>query len=159
MIRYGFIMDDSENKKISLHPLIQDVAVFETIPSVSICRNMLDSLHLICLAHGLEVRRPDNVISSLISINEHIINDESDYYLLFLQDMFPYLDKYLIMDYLPKLVERISYEMDRHQLNSPCDKALLLDYKAELFVLKKDNGNALKKRTKALELLMPFINC
>lgn len=157
MIRYGFIMDDSENKKISLHPLIQDVAVIETLPSVSNCRNMLDSLHLICLAHGLEVRRPDNVISSLISINEHIINDEPNYYLLFLQDMFPYFDKYMITDYLPKLVEHISYEMDLHHLNSPCDKALLLDYKAELFVLKKDYGNALKKRTKALELLMPLL--
>ena len=71
--------------------------------------------------------------------------------------MFPYFDKYLIIDYLPKLVERISYEMDRHQLNSPCDKALLLDYKAELFVLKKDYCNALKKRTKALELLTPLL--
>ncbi|MFA6662161.1 MAG: ATP-binding protein, partial [Bacilli bacterium] len=96
-------------------------------------------------------------ISSLISINEHIINDEPDYYLLFLQDMFPYLDKYLITDYLPKLVDRISYEMDVHHLNSPCDKALLLDYKAELFVLKKDYGNALKKRNKAMELLMPLL--
>ena len=157
MIRYGFIMDDSENKKISLHPLIQYVAVIETLPSVSNCRTMLDSLHLICLTHGLEVRRPDNVINSLISINEHIINDEPDYYLLYLQDMFPYFDKYLIMDYLPKLVERISYEMDCHQLNSPCDKALLLDYKAELFVLKKDYSNALKKRTKAMELLIPLL--
>lgn len=46
--------------------------------------------------------------------------------------------------------------MDRHHINSPCDKALLLDYKAELFVL-KDYSNALKKRTKALELLTPLL--
>jgi tetratricopeptide (TPR) repeat protein len=153
LVRYGFIMDDEEIKKISLHPLIQDVAMLETMPSVSNCRTLIDSLHLICLTHGLEVRRPENVIQSLISVVERILVDEPEVYLLFLQDMFPYLDKYLVMDYLPKLLERISYTMEKHGLNSICDRALLLDYKAELFVIRKDYGNALKKRLKALELL------
>lgn len=152
LIRYGFVMDDEENKKISLHPLIQDVAMLETMPSVSNCRNMIDSLHLICLTHGLEVRRPENVIQSLISVAEHVLVDEPEAYLLFIQDMFPYLDKYLVMDYLPKLTERISHTMEKYELNSICDRALLLDYKAELFVIRKDYGNALKKRLKALEL-------
>lgn len=79
--------------------------------------------------------------------------DEPEAYLLFLQDMFPYLDKYLVMDYLPKLMERISYTMEKHELNSISDRALLLDYKAELFIIRKDYGSALKKRLKALELL------
>ena len=153
LVRYGFVMDDEENKKISLHPLIQDVAMLETMPSVSNCRTLIDSLHLICLTHGLEVRRPENVIQSLISVAEHVLVDEPEAYLLFLQDMFPYLDKYLVMDYLPKLMERISYTMEKHGINSICDRALLLDYKAELFVIHKDYGNALKKRLKALELL------
>lgn len=153
LVRYGFVMDDEENKKISLHPLIQDVAMLETMPSVSNCRTLIDSLHLICLTHGLEVRRPENVIQSLISVAERVLVDEPEAYLLFLQDMFPYLDKYLVMDYLSKLMERISYTMDKHGLNSICDRALLLDYKAELFVIRKDYGNALKKRFKALELL------
>lgn len=153
LVRYGFVMDDEENKKISLHPLIQDVAMLETMPSVSNCRTLINSLHLICLTHGLEVRRPENVIQSLISVAERVLVDEPEAYLLFLQDMFPYLDKYLVMDYLPKLMERISYTMEKHGLNSICDRALLLDYKAELFVIRKDYGNALKKRLKALELL------
>ncbi|MFV0329666.1 MAG: hypothetical protein ACK5KL_07575, partial [Dysgonomonas sp.] len=160
LVRYGFVMDDEENKKISLHPLIQDVAMLETMPSVSNCRTLIDSLHLICLTHGLEVRRPENVIQTLISVVEHILVDEPEVYLLFLQDMFPYLDKYLVMDYLPKLMERISYTMEKHGLNSICDRVLLLDYKAELFVIRKDYGNALKKRLKALELLhsVPLID-
>lgn len=153
LIRYGFVIDDEENKKISLHPLIQDVAVLETIPSVLSCKTMIDSLHLICLVHGLEVRRPENVIQALISIVDCVVVDEAATYLLFLQDMFPYLDKYLVMDYLPKLTDRIAYVMEKYRLNSPCDRALLLDYKAELFVIRKDYGNALKKRLKALELL------
>ena len=64
---------------------------------------MLDNLHLICLAHGLELRRLENIIASLISVSERIVVDDGSYFLLFLQDMFPYLDKYLVSDYLPKL--------------------------------------------------------
>lgn len=153
LVRYGFVMDDEENKKISLHPLIQDVAMLETMPSVSNCRTLINSLHLICLTHGLEVRRPENVIQSLISVAERVLVDEPEAYLLFLQDMFPYFDKYLVMDYLTKLAERISYTMEKHGHDSICDRALLLDYKAELFLIRKDYGNALKKRLKALELL------
>ncbi len=153
LIKYGFINEDTDNKKINLHPLLQEVIAAETLPTVTGCKTMLDSLHLICLAHGLELRRPENIIASLISVNERIVIDDGAYFLLFLQDMFPYLDKYLVTDYLPKLIERINYIMEEYKLESPCDKALLLDYKAECFLLKKDYGNAVKKREKAISIL------
>ena len=153
LIKYGFINEDTDNKKISLHPLSQEVIAIETMPTVTACSTLLDNLHLICLAHGLELRRPENVIASLISVTERIIVDDGAYFLLFLQDVFPYLDKYLVSDYLPKLTERISYVMEEYKLESPCDKALLLDYKAECFLLKKDYGNAVKKREKAINIM------
>lgn len=153
LIKYGFINEDTDNKKISLHPLLQEVIAIETMPTVTACSTLLDNLHLICLAHGLELRRPENVIASLISVTERIIVDDGAYFLLFLQDVFPYLDKYLVSDYLPKLTERISYVMEEYKLESPCDKALLLDYKAECFLLKKDYGNAVKKRKKAINIM------
>ena len=158
LIKYGFINEDTDNKKISLHPLLQEVIAIETMPTVTTCRTMLDNLHLICLAHGLELCRPENIIASLISVTEQIIVDDESYFLLFLQDMFPYLDKYLVSDYLPKLTERISYVMEEYKLESPCDKALLLDYKAECFLLKKDFGNAMKKREKAISILEKLHN-
>lgn len=153
LIKYGFINEDTDNKKISLHPLLQEVIAIETMPTVTACSTLLDNLHLICLAHGLELRRPENVIASLISVTERIIVDDGAYFLLFLQDVFPYLDKYLVSDYLSKLTERISYVMEEYKLESPCDKALLLDYKAECFLLKKDYGNAVKKREKAINIM------
>lgn len=153
LIKYGFINEDTDNKKISLHPLLQEVIAIETMPTVTACSTLLDNLHLICLAHGLELRRPENVIASLISVTERIIVDDGAYFLLFLQDVFPYLDKYLVSDYLPKLTERISYVIEEYKLESPCDKALLLDYKAECFLLKKDYGNAVKKREKAINIM------
>lgn len=67
--------------------------------------------------------------------------------------MFPYLDKYPVSDYLPKLTDRISCLMEEYKLESPCDRALLLDYKAECFLLKKDYGNAVKKCEKAINIM------
>ena len=158
LIKYGFINEDTDNKKISLHPLLQEVIAIETIPTVTACRTLLDSLHLICLVHGLELRRPEIIIASLINVSDRIVVDDAAYFLLFLQDMFPYLDKYLVSDYLPKLTERISYVMEEYKLESPCDKALLLDYKAECFLFKKDYGNAVKKREKAISILEKLHN-
>ncbi len=155
LAKYGFIHDDRENRKISLHPLIREIVALETLPSVSNCHTLLDSLHCICLVHGLEVKRPKNVIDSLISITENILADIQEDYLLFLQDMFPYLEKYLVTDYLPKLTERIEYVM-KQDTHSYCDRALLLDYKAELFLIKNDYKNALKKRLKAVSILEPY---
>lgn len=153
LIKYGFINEDTDNKKISLHPLLQEVISIETMPTITACRTLLNSLHLVCLAHGLELRRPENIIASLISVSERIIVDDGAYFLLFLQDMFPYLDKYLVSDYLPKLTDRISYLMEEYKLESPCDRALLLDYKAECFLLKKDYANAVKEREKAINIM------
>ena len=168
LAKYGFIHDDKENRKVSLHPLIREIVALKTLPSVSNCHTLLDSLHCICLVHGLEVKRPQNVIDSLISIIENILADIPEDYLLFLQDIFPYLEKYLVMDYLPKLVERIEYVMKLDDNNAQneselqqdkrfrCDKALLLDYKAELFLIKNNYKNALKKRLKAVSVLEPY---
>ena len=153
LIQYGFITDDTENKKISLHPLIQEIAFDETFPTITACFKLMNSLHLICLVHGLEVRRPEMVVQSLISVIERVIVDIPEEYLLFLQDAFPYFEKYLVTDYLPKLVERIAFMMEQYHLNTPRDKALLLDYKAELFVLRKEYTNALKKRLKAIQII------
>lgn len=157
LVKYGFINDDSENRTISLHPLIQEVVLLETAPAVSTCRTLIDSLHLICLVHGLEVRKPMNVIDSLISVTEQIIIDEPAVFLLFLQDMFPYMEKYLVTEYLPKLVTRMECVMEEVEYSDEytvlCDRALLLDYKAELFYVKKDYANALKKRQKAISIL------
>ena len=180
LIRYGIISEDTENKTIALHPLIQEVAIAETIPTVSDCHVMLNHLHLICLAHGLDVKRPVTVMERLKSINRHIILDNRAYYLLFLQDMYPYFDKYLDTDYLSELVERIEYVMNlmndsgksdetsksynsdksgtpdiTQETNhiSACDKALLLDYKAQLLFPRKEYDNAIKKYKKAIALM------
>lgn len=144
LARYGFITDDIENKKINLHPLIQEIIYEELNPCISNCQTLVNSLHSICLMHGLEVRKPDNTIQAMISVVENIINDNSACYLLFLQDMFPYLEKYSVRDYMSKLADRISCLMEQEHIDSVCDRALLLDYKAELAYMRKDYDVAVK---------------
>ncbi len=94
--------------------------------------------------------------------------------------MYPYFDKYLDTDYLSELVERIEYVMNlmndsgksdetsksynsdksgtpdiTQETNhiSACDKALLLDYKAQLLFPRKEYDNAIKKYKKAIALM------
>lgn len=157
MVQYGFVTEDTENKCISLHPLVQQMALLETLPSVKSCKVLLHTMHGICLVHGLDIRRPEEVLSSLVSINERILIDAPAEYLLLLQDEFPYFEKYGVTDYLSRLVERIESIMQENQISDSRSKALLLDYKAELFYLKKNYANAMKRRKKALDIIAPML--
>ena len=44
----------------------------------------------------------------------------------------------------------------KQDAHSYCDRTLLPDYKAELFLIKNDHKNALKKRLKAVSILEPY---
>lgn len=62
--------------------------------------------------------------------------------------MSPYLEKYFVKDYMSKLADRISYVMEQEHIDSVCNRALLLDYKAELAYMRKDYDVSIKKREK-----------
>lgn len=159
LIRYGIISEDINNNLISLHPVIAEVTRAEALPSVSSCNILLKHLHLICLARGLDVRKPIMIIDSLKCINNRIIIDDNNYYLSFLQDMFPYFEKYGVVDLLPDIINRIELLMnDVCTSIDVCDKALLLDYKAWLMLSKNEYDNAIKKYNKAIALIEKFHN-
>lgn len=54
LIETGFVQTTTR-RTISLHPMIQEITLSETKPSVSSCHILLDSLQKICLMHGIEV--------------------------------------------------------------------------------------------------------
>ena len=54
LIETGFVQTNTRHT-ISLHPMIQEIALSETRPSVTSCHTLLDSLQKICLIHGTEV--------------------------------------------------------------------------------------------------------
>ena len=54
LIETGFVQTTTR-RIISLHPMIQEITLSETKPSVTRCHILLDSLQKICLMHGMEV--------------------------------------------------------------------------------------------------------
>lgn len=159
LIRYGIISEDNTNKFISLHQMIMEVSLVENMPSVSLCKKLLNHLHFICLARGLDVTRPVIITNALTSINNHIIIEHNNYYLSFLQDMFPYFEKYGLINVLPDIISRIELLMNEKESTiNELDKALLLDYKVLLLLSKKEYDNAIKKYNKAIRLVENYDN-
>ena len=131
--------------------MIMEVSLVENMPSVSLCKKLLNHLHFICLARGLDVTRPVIITNALTSINNHIIIEHNNYYLSFLQDMFPYFEKYGLINVLPDIISRIELLMNEKESTiNELDKALLLDYKVWLLLSKKEYDNAIKKYNKAI---------
>ncbi len=126
LIEYGFIqMNDF--RKINLHPLIKEVAIDDTKPSVLSCRTIIENIRGLCLYHGRDL--PFH--STLFRLTESIIDvaeiDDVSTYKLFLKDVFAYMEKYnyrVGMEFIISELERLRQTDE--------DAALLFDYKAAL---------------------------
>lgn len=93
LIEKGFVQT-VDGRTATLHPMVQEVAMDETRPSVHKCRTLLDSIHEICLLHGYDISYYRQLFQMVESVIERIENDDMPYYLRFLEDTFPYMDKY-----------------------------------------------------------------
>ena len=54
LIEKGFVQT-VDGRTVTLHPMVQEVALYDTRPSVQKCRTLLDSIHEICLLHGYDI--------------------------------------------------------------------------------------------------------
>ena len=54
LIELGFIQK-TDCRKIYLHPLIQEVTVDDTKPSISNCKTLIDTTRFQCLVHGIDL--------------------------------------------------------------------------------------------------------
>ena len=93
LIETGFVQTTTR-RTISLHPMIQEITLSETKPSVTRCHILLDSLQHICLMHGMEVAYYKKLFQTIGNIIELIEKDDIPKYLLFLENAFPYMDNY-----------------------------------------------------------------
>ena len=93
LIEIGFVQT-TKRRTISLHPMIQEITLSETKPSVSSCHTLLDSLQHICLMHGMEVDYYKKLFQTIGNILDLIEKDDMPKYLLFLENAFPYMDNY-----------------------------------------------------------------
>ena len=87
LIETGFVQS-SLRHTISLHPMIQEIAVSETAPSITSCHTLLDSLRKICLMHGIEVNYYKKLFQTTENIIQFIEKDDIPQYLLFFRRCF-----------------------------------------------------------------------
>ena len=147
----GFIQNP-EMDKITLHPLVQETIVADLRPDTDNCRPLLDSIHRICLQHGVDISYYTTLFGIVENIADKItICDKSDY-LLFIEDCFAYMEKYRFASGMKKLVSVMSNLLSDDTLGTQNDRALLLNNQASCGGLL--NGNY----RKAIELEQRAIN-
>ena len=131
LIETGFVQS-SLRHTISLHPMIQEIAVSETAPSVTSCHTLLDSLQKICLMHGIEVSYYKKLFQTAENIMLFIEKDDVPQYLLFLEDVFPYMEKYHYQKGMKKIIQELQHFVKASTYGTASDRALLLDYQATM---------------------------
>ena len=150
LIELGFIQK-TDCRKIYLHPLIQEVTVDDTKPSISNCKTFIDNIRFQCLFHGIDL--PYHKL--LFTVAENIIiyaeKDDIRAYIRLLVDVFPYMEKYRY-----KMgMDTILSELEQMTADGICDiseQALLLDYKATYEIVFNNNFNkSLHYQKKAAE--------
>lgn len=129
LIEKGFVQT-VDGRTVTLHPMVQEVAMDETRPSVQKCRTLLDSIHEICLLHGYDISYYRQLFQMVESVIERIENDDMPYYLRFLEDTFPYMDKYHDLQGMKLVLNELSALLKDKSIASASDRALMINFRA-----------------------------
>ena len=148
LIETGFVQTTTRHT-ISLHPMIKEIALSETKPSVSSCHILLDSLQKICLMHGIEVDYYKKLFQTIGNIIELIEKDDMPKYLLFLENVFPYMDNYNYQKGMKEIIQELKNFLKPKDIGTDSDRALLLDFQATLEI-KPEKAIKLEKDAIAL---------
>ncbi|MEE0875234.1 MAG: Archaeal ATPase [Ruminococcus sp.] len=135
---------------IVLHPMIQEIALDETKPSVTKCNTLLKRIQHICLRHGEDVLYYRQLFDTIETIIDLIENDDIDFYLRFLEDVFPYMEKYEFSNLRHTVAEKLYSLLSDDAVGTISDRALLLDYRA---TLEKDVSKAIGYEKQAIAMI------
>lgn len=149
LIEKGFI-EARAGRTILLHPMIQEITVDETKPSVSNCSTLLKSIQNTCLHHGKDIMYYHSLFDMIESIVELINCDDAKVYLRFLEDVVPYMEKYHYTEQIRNVVNKISVLLKNKSVGTASDRALLLDYQA---ILEKSNAKAIQLEKRAVNMI------
>lgn len=158
LIELGFIQNNTADK-ISLHPMVQEIAVADLKPSVTNSREFMDNLHFICLRHGEDVPYYETLFRTIENITDNIINDSAVDYLLFIEDAFAYMEKYRFASGMRKLVDVMSALLADETVGTANDRALLLNNRASCEgLLNMNYPKAITLAKKAISVCAPEDN-
>ena len=108
LIEKGFIKGNGRSYDFALHPMMQEVTMEETKPSVQTCHTLLESLQQICLRHGEEVSYYKQLFQTIEFVINQIENDDMPVYLRFLEDVFPYMENYRYYQGMELVINKLS---------------------------------------------------
>ena len=158
LIELGFIKNNTADK-VSLHPMVQEIAVADLKPSVTNCRVFIDNLHFLCLRHGEDVPYYETLFLTIENITEVIINDSPTDYLLFVEDAFAYMEKYRYASGMHRLVDVMSALLADETVGNANDRALLFNNKASCEgLLNMNYPKAITLAKKAISVCVPEDN-
>lgn len=149
LIEAGFITP-GVGRTLQLHPMIQEVALVELKPAVSNCKTLCKNIQETCLLHGLDIPYYKIMFQTVKNIIDMVDKDEIEFYLLFLEDVFPYMEKYHYEQGMNLILAELSKLLEQQLHGTNKDKALLLDYKA---ALEKKTEKAIQYEKEAIRLL------
>ena len=150
LIEYGFIQMN-EYHKITLHSIIQEIAVDDTKPSIKNCNTMIEAIRNLCLHHGWDLPYHNTMFKVAENVIAIADKDDKDRYLLFLKDVFPYMEKYayrlgmeIIISEIENMIKEFNY--------GAVEKAMLFDYKAAYeHICNQNHKKALQYEEQALK--------
>lgn len=145
LIEMGFIQERSL-RIIGLHPMMQEITVTDTKPSVTNCHTLLQNLQQICLRHGHDLVNYKilfQIIENAVALLER---DDEEFFLLFIENAIPYMEKYRYKPGIFYLLKEMEILLDNPNCGKNTDRALLLDFTA----LYKDDFRG--KTEKAIKL-------
>ena len=149
LIEKGFIQAQA-CRHIVLHPMIQEVTVDETKPSVKNSSVLLGSLQDVCLRHGEEVSYYKQLFQTIENIICQIENNDTPAYLLFLENSFPYMEKYHYTAGMELVIDKLTELLTDETVGRSTDRALLLDYRA---ACEEKTEKAIKLEKEAIALI------
>ena len=130
--------------------MIREVAVEELKPSVRSCSVLLDSLQEISLMHGLDFMNNKQVFHTVESIIATICKDDIAKFLLFLENVFQYMDKYRYESGMQAIIEEMTAILADDSVGTFADRACLLDARA---VLEKNSKKQIELVEEAIRIL------
>lgn len=151
LIELGFIQKD-DCRNIYLHPLVQEVAVDDTKPSIDNCKPFIHNIKLECLLHAVDLPYYKNIFYIAENIIKYAIKDNTKTYLAFIIDVFPYMEKYKFKSGMEMILAELE-QMNKEGLCNAAAQALIFDYKATMEQHFTNNFvKALEYQKKAAEL-------
>lgn len=155
LIEYGWVQQDNENNRVSLHPFLHEVIRDFTKPSLNNCSQFLKGIYYHCFCYGEDVPFYHEILNTIESIFQNIEMDDMESAFLFFDKSIAYLGKYDRFDTMDKLLALMkdTIPMDKNHKKEAATYEL---YKAIVAGNRKQVQAGIAHLKKGLEIIQPI---